>query len=263
MRGRELREALRSGRRVYGTHIISTSARWPAALRQSGLDFVFIDTEHTPIDRAQLSWMCGVYREMGLAPIVRIPSPDPYAACVVQDGGASGVVAPYVETAEQVRELVGATKLRPIKGERLTLALRDQNTLGEALKNYIENRNADAVLMVNVESVPAIQNLDAILSVQGLDAVLIGPHDLSCSLGIPEQYRDPRFDEAVKKIIRRARAKGLGAGIHFSWGSDLEIQWAKAGSNLILHSSDLTLFSETLRRDIGELRHALGDDATK
>jgi 4-hydroxy-2-oxoheptanedioate aldolase len=108
-----------------------------------------------------------------------------------------------------------------------------------------------------------MENLDTILDVPGLDAVQIGPHDLSCSLGIPEQYRDPRFDDAVHEIIRKARQKGVGAGVHFWAGLDLEIRWAEAGGNLVIHSADINLFSETLRRDITELRHALGDDTPR
>ena len=261
MKGRELREALRSGRRVYGTLVVSCSPMWPPVLRQSGIDFVFIDMEHIPRDESVLSWMCCAYREMGLPPIVRIPSPDPFEACKVLDGGASGIIAPYVESADQVRALVGATKLRPLKGERLANALKDINTLEPELKTYLEDRNAGTVLIVNIESVPAMKNLDTILDVPGLDAVQVGPHDLSCSLGIPEQYRDPRFDDAVHEIIRKARQKGVGAGVHFWAGLDLEIRWAEAGGNLVIHSADINLFSETLRRDIAELRRALGDDA--
>jgi 4-hydroxy-2-oxoheptanedioate aldolase len=260
MKGREIRDALRNGRRVYGTHIVSPSSVWLPAVRNAGIDFVFIDTEHAPLDRVIVSWMCGLYREMGIPPIVRIPNPDPYEACKVLDGGAVGVIAPYVETAEQVRDLVGAAKLRPLKGRRLAAALKDPETLEPELRDYLEKRNADNILIVNIESVPAMEKLDAILAVQGLDAILIGPHDLSCSLGIPEQYDRPQFDRAVQKIIKKARAKGIGAGIHFSAGIDLEIQWAKAGGNLILHSSDVTLFGQALRSDIAEMRRALGDD---
>jgi 4-hydroxy-2-oxoheptanedioate aldolase len=261
MRASEFRDALRSGRRVYGTSILSASALWPPEVRRAGLDFVFLDTEHVPRDRETLSWMCRGYRGSGLPPLVRIPSPDPFEAAKVLDGGAAGVIAPYVESAGQVRALVGAVKLRPLKGERLAATLDDPQTLEPELKSYLEDRNANVVLVVNIESVPAMRNLDAILAVDGLDAVLIGPHDLSCSLGIPEQYRDPRFDEAVLEIIRKAREKGIGAGIHFSDGLDLEIRWAKAGANLILHSSDQRLFRETLERDIDEIRSALGDTA--
>ena len=119
MNGREIRPRLHSGERVYGTMIISESPRWPAAVASIGLDFVFIDTEHIAQDRNKLSWMCQLYAALGLAPIVRIPSPDPYLAAMIRDLGAHGVIAPYVESVEQARDLVGAVKYRPLKGERL------------------------------------------------------------------------------------------------------------------------------------------------
>ena len=86
MNGQELSTALRSGKCVYGTAIISPSPHWPKLVRKLNLDFVFIDTEHIAIDRDQLSWMCQTYAGIGLAPLVRIPKPDPYQACMVLDG---------------------------------------------------------------------------------------------------------------------------------------------------------------------------------
>ncbi len=259
MTGRELREALRTGHRVYGTLIVSTSPKWPGVVQGAGADFVFIDTEHIPLDRDRLSWMCHAYRESGLPPVVRIPGPDPYQACQVLDGGACGVIAPYVESAGQVRDLVGAAKLRPLKGQRLAAALAGRTSLEQPLAEYLDARNSDTTLIVNIESVPAMDNLDDICAVDGLDAVLIGPHDLSVSLGIPEQYREPRFDAAVRKIIAKARDHGLGAGIHFWEGLDLEIEWARAGANLIMHSGDILLVGQALARDLAEIRRALGD----
>jgi len=259
MTGRELREALHSGRRVYGTSIIASTPMWPNAIRPAGLDFVFLDTEHIARDRVVLSWMCRAYAAMGLPPLVRIPSPDPYQACVALDDGAAGIIAPYIETAAQVRALAGATKFRPLKGARLEAALENPATLEPELRAYINERCADNVLVVNTESGPSVDNLDEILSVPGLDAVLVGPHDLTCNLGIPEQYRHPKYLEAVHAILTRARAKGLGAGVHFWAGMDLEVAWAKAGGNMIIHSSDITLFSQALKTEVAQLREMLGD----
>ena len=122
-------------------------------------------------------------------------------------------------------------------------------------------RNAGNCLIVNIESTPALEALDAILDVPELDAVLIGPHDLSCSLGIPEQYEHPRFEEAVCSIYRRARAKGVGAGIHFWSAIEREAAWTRAGANLLIHSSDYALFGDALRGDIEALKAAVGDAA--
>src|SRR5215813_6266176 len=140
MNGRELIKALRGGGRVYGTMIVSTSPHWPAAVKSAGADFVFIDTEHIAIDRTQLAWMCQLYRALGLAPFVRIPAPDPYQATVALDNGASGVLAPYVETVEQVRRLRGAVKLRPLKGRVLEEVLSGERELDAESGRYIANR---------------------------------------------------------------------------------------------------------------------------
>ena len=260
MTSQQLRAALRSGRRVYGTLIVSDSPRWPAQVAQIGLDFVFIDTEHIALDRAALSWMCQTYAALGLPPIVRIPSPDPYAATMALDAGAAGIVAPYIETAEQVRALRGAVKLRPLKGARLDAILRGAETPEPALAAYQQAHSAENILVINVESRPALENLDALLAVEGVDAVLIGPHDLSSSLGVPERYDAPVFDVAVREILRRARARGVGAGIHCWMGVPREIAWAReAGLNFFIHSADIIAMKEKLSAEVRELRAALGD----
>ena len=176
------------------------------------------------------------------------------------DGGALGVIAPYVESPEQVRDLVGATRLRPLKGDRLRAALDDRNSMEPELRDYLERRNESTLLIINIESVPAVERLDEILAVNGVDSVLIGPHDLSCSLGIPEQYDHPKFDEAVRRIFETARRHNVGAGIHYWEEIDKEVEWSKAGGNLIMHSADVTLFQKQLKADMNELRMKLGDD---
>jgi 2-keto-3-deoxy-L-rhamnonate aldolase RhmA len=263
MNGREIIQALHDGRRVYSSAMVSTSPLWPNLVKQAGVDFAFVDTEHTPIDRQTLSWICQTYQALGIPPVVRIPSNDPFEACQAMDAGAGGIIGPYLETAEQVRGLVGAVKLRPLKGRRLQDALHDRTTLQPELAQYLEQRNGDKILIVNIESTPAIENLAEICSVPGLDAVLIGPHDLSCSLGIPEQYDHPRFDDAVRTIFRIARQHGVGAGMHFWLSLEREIEWSRAGGNLVMHSSDVATFSRTLKHDIEVLRQTLDCEAGK
>jgi len=256
----EILSRLKKGNRVYGTAILSPSPLWPSAVKKTGADFVFIDTEHTPIDRTTLAQMCHVYKRYGLPPLVRIPTPDPQEARKVLDGGASGILAPYIESPKQVRELVGAVKLRPLKGERLKEALQNQDSLEPELKDYFRDWNQGNFLIINIESTPALERLEQILAEPGLDGVIIGPHDLSISLGLPEKYNDPRFEDAVKKIISKTREKGLSLGIHLSEGAELQIKWAKAGANIIIHSSDIALFQQRLKEDLTEIRRALGEE---
>lgn len=259
MNGKQLGEALRNGKRVYGTLVVSTSPRWADEVGKLGLDFVFIDTEHMPIERETLSWMCHTYRAMNLAPIVRIPSPDPYEACVALDGGACGIIVPYVETVEQVKALRGAVKLRPLKGQKLQEILDGKREMEQELADYVAARNEENVLIINIESKPAVDALDELISVPQLDAVLIGPHDLSCNFDIPEKYRDPLFDQTVRTVAKKARAAGVGAGIHYFWGIDQEIDWCKDGINMLIHSSDMVLFAGTMRNDLKEIKKAIGE----
>lgn len=260
MTGFEIRQALRNGERVYSTAVVGASALWPQALASAGADFVFIDSEHTPVGRESLAWMCRAYSAVGVPPVVRIPSPDPYEASKVMDGGAAGFIAPYIETADQVRALMAVARYRPLKGARVAEAVKNADSLETELRDYLEQRNADTIFITNIESVPAIENLDEILSVGAIDAVLIGPHDLSCSLGIPEKYDHPRFDEAVRTIFSKAREHNTGAGIHFWTNMDQEIEWARtAGGNLMMHSADLRLFGDNLKNEFAQLKTALGD----
>ena len=115
------------------------------------------------------------------------------------------------------------------------------------------------MLILNIESVPALEALDEILAVEGVDAILIGPHDLTSSLGVPEQYDHPAFVKAVNDIICKARERNVGAGIHVIFPEMLEqeIQWAKLGANLIMHSADIIAFQRGMAREIDCIRQSL------
>lgn len=254
-----LKNKLNSGKRIYGCAITSSSAFWARSVKAANLDFVFIDTEHIPLGRETVANMCALYSALGVPPMVRIPSPDPYQACTVLDGGAAAILAPYIETAEQVKGLVGAVKYRPLKGRKLQHIFDGKEKMDEKLENYIANRCKNNLLFINIESQPALDNLPDILSVPGLDGVIIGPHDLSCSIGLPEEYSNPVFEALVSDIINECRQRDLGIGIHLSEEPDKQVFWARKGLNIILHSSDIALFGKVLNQEISSIKTELGD----
>jgi 4-hydroxy-2-oxoheptanedioate aldolase len=254
---------LQNGNRVYGTCFTATGPSWPLSLKKAGLDFAFIDNEHISMNRADLAKLCQVIGSYGISPIVRIPSPDPYLASQAIDAGAVGVVAPYLESVQQVRDLVGAVKYKPLKGEVLERVLKGQETLNDKTRAYVEKVNAGKMVIGNIESVPAMNRLDELLSIQGLDAVFIGPHDLSVSIGHPEEYDHPLFEAAVRKIIQTTRGKGLAIGIHFSLEPERQIKWVKEGVNIIVHSFDIALFTQRLIHDMNIIKRGVGDDVSR
>ncbi len=255
----KLSDKLKAGKTIYGTCITSNAPLWGKAARNAGLDFVFLDTEHVPLERMEVAALCQLYSAMGIVPIVRIPSPDPFRACQMLDAGATGVVAPYIETVEQVLEMVGAIKYRPLKGTRLQNALQSPLTVEPELKQYLENYNRDKLCIINIESIPAVENLDNLLKVSGLDGVFIGPHDLSVNMGLPEMYDHPDFEREVETIIRKCRENNIAVGIHFSESPDRQVKWVKAGANIVIHSSDIAIFSQKLTTDINFIRQSIND----
>ena len=141
MNGAELKETLKGGGRVYGTMIsVSRNPRWIPVLDGVGLDYVIIDTEHNPRSRGELGDFLVMFNTIGVVPIVRIPIPDSHYVTMAVDAGAQGVLAPYCETVEQVREVVAAAKWRPLKGESVDRLVATGEHVSDATKAYLEAR---------------------------------------------------------------------------------------------------------------------------
>jgi 2-keto-3-deoxy-L-rhamnonate aldolase RhmA len=256
MKGRDLVRALNEGEIIYGTCLEGYGQpRWPRYFDQIGLDYVFLDTEHTPQNRETVAWTVQAYAALGIAPLVRIPNVSASLAAQTLDLGTHGIVAPYIETVDQVKEMVGAVKYRPLKGDALEKLLNQKNSLNEKTSNYLTEYNQDAVLWIMIESLAGITELDEMLSIKGIDGVLIGPHDLSVSCGVPEQYEHPRFIESVERVIRLCKEHSISVGIHVSWGDLVyERTWIQKGCNIVLHSSDTFCFASNLARELNALR---------
>jgi len=92
MNGREIIAALHEGRHVFSSAMISPSPLWPSLVKQAGIDFVFIDTEHIPLDRQTLAWICQAYLGLGLPSVVRLPCNDPFEACKALDAGRDTIL---------------------------------------------------------------------------------------------------------------------------------------------------------------------------
>jgi 4-hydroxy-2-oxoheptanedioate aldolase len=261
MVGREFRNALHLGKTVYGTLITSASPRMFDLTVSLGLDFVFFCNEHVFYNPEILGWMCRAFRIAGINPVVRILAPDPFLATQALDAGAGAILAPYVENIEDVYNLVGATKYRPLKGNKLEKILHGEEQPSEELTEYLKSQNKDHTLLINIESPAGVNNLNLFLSVQsidgpGVDGIIIGPHDLSVSYEMPEKYRSKEFLSLSCDIIKKTRSYGIAAGGHSGSGGSLDIQmeWAKAGANIILHSSDILLFADKLLDDMNSIK---------
>lgn len=260
MQGDLFREKLKSGERVYITHIVSPGNPVHAAI-STGLqvDGVFICTEHMPLDRSEVSMMCQFFALHNISPMVRIPHPCPRLAAQALDAGAQGIVVPYVETVEEVKSLVGAVKYRPIKGEILDGWLKGTSKPNDKLQAFFKRFNRHHYLIIGIESVPAIRRLEELVSIDGVDGVFLGPHDITCSMGIPEEYDNPDFVRTVCDVIKRCRKCGVGVGIQTDLAAPQNQVFLDAGMNFMFHLADVIKMRDKMNIEFAALRKAYGD----
>ena len=256
MNGAELKDRVQNGGIVYGTMIsMGRNPRWGSAFSNFGIDYAIIDTEHSPRGRTDVADFIAAFSFSGVVPIVRIPIPDSHYVTMALDAGAQGILAPYCETVEEAKEVVGAAKWRPLKGELLRKAVDSGEFPSQATKEYLEARNRNNVCIVGIESVPAIENLENILKVGGIDAIFVGPNDLSITLGIPDQYDHPDYEAALREIISKCQAAGVPTLMHHQT-VPLTIKWLQEGARFVLYSSDARSMHNAYRDEFGAIKAA-------
>ena len=254
MNGEQLKQKVNSGGIVYGTMIsLGRNPRWSSAFSNFGLDYAILDTEHAARSRSEVADYLAAFRYSGVVPIVRVPIPASHYVTMYLDAGAQGVLAPYCETVEQVKEVVAATKWRPLKGELAEKAVNTGEFPSPATKEYLEDRNRNNVCIIGIESVPAISNLENFLEVDGIDAVFVGPNDLSITLGVPDQYDHPDYEAALREVISKCQAAETPVLIHHQT-VELTQKWLREGARFVLYSSDASTLHNGYRNEFGRIK---------
>ncbi|MBI4582804.1 MAG: 4-hydroxy-3-methylbut-2-en-1-yl diphosphate synthase [Planctomycetes bacterium] len=231
---RKFREKLASGRFCAGASITLSDPAVTEALGKS-VDFFWIDTEHTPLSLESLQAHLIAARAVGVPALVRVPASEVWFIKRVLDTGAQGLIVPQVRSAQEVRRVVEACRYQPL-GDRGFGPRRAFEYGREDVDQYIQAANRDLFVAAQIENVDAYQDLDAILMISGLDSIVIGPYDLSASMGLLGKVTHPQVAEAIAAIIRKAREKGLFVGMgmgpdedHALWAARLGVQWVQCG----------------------------------
>lgn len=254
MDGASLRAKMHGGERVYGTMTsFVRNPRWAGVYGRLGFDYVIVDTEHSPGSRAEVADLAAAFAWAGVCPIIRVPTTEPHETLKGLDAGYHGVLVPYCETADEVRAVVAAARMRPLKGAQYERVRDGSAKLNDATAQYLASRNADKVLIIGIESIDAINNLEKILEVDGIDAIFIGPNDLSITLGIPDEFSNPKFIEAYQYIVDTAQKRGIPAGGHL-FNAELVNYWMDKGSRFILFSSDANALQEGYRHTLNKIK---------
>lgn len=181
-------------------------------MAKSGFDWLTIDMEHSAITLNIAQDMIRVIDLCGVSPLVRVGHNQPNIIKRVMDAGAHGVIVPMVNSRQEAENAVRAVKYPPIGFRGVGLARAQQ--YGQDFEGYREWNQDNSVVIVQVEHIDSVNNLEEILSVDGVDGFIVGPYDLSGSLGIPGQFDHPDVLKALQRIKRVADEKNALAGFH-------------------------------------------------
>jgi 2-dehydro-3-deoxyglucarate aldolase/4-hydroxy-2-oxoheptanedioate aldolase len=254
----KFRSKLDAGRFCLGPGISFSDPAVVEALCPS-VDFLWIDLEHSPISLESLSGHLIAARAGGAPALVRVPSLEVGWIKRVLDTGAEGIIVPQIRSAAEVRTVVAACRYPPL-GTRGYGPRRPSNYGRNGGAEYIAEANKELFVSVQIEAVEAVQELDAILAVPGLDCVVVGPQDLSGSMGLLGQIQHPTVMETISHIVTKARRAGRYVGMGVGHNEEFVCQAARMGVHWVQCGGDFSFLVAFADQLYGRVRKLLADE---
>ena len=244
------RSRLVSGEKLLGTMVTLPVPAVAEMLAGVGFDWLFIDGEHGPLETGDI---LGILQAVGdrAACVVRVPVAEEVPIKKVLDLGATGVIAPQVNTAEQAEHVVRCARYAPAGARGVGLARA--HGYGMRFQQYLNSANDEVAVIVQAEHARAVENIESIVQVEGVDAVLVGPYDLSASLGKLGQLDDPAVTAAIDHVTETCRAAGMPLG-YFGVTADAVRPYVERGYTLIVAGVDTLLLGGAAENLLSQLR---------
>ena len=208
--------------------------------RTAGFDTLYVDLEHSSFSLETCGQICMAALEAGIAPFVRVPANTPDYVTRVLEGGALGVIAPHIRSAQEAREVVKAAKFPPL-GERSNASgLPHLHYRSFPVAEAFAALNDATMVIVQFESAAALDKAEEIVAVDGVDMVLVGLNDMLADWGLAGEYDHPRVREAYGKIIAACRKHGKHCGVGgLATRPDLVAEFVKMGARYVSTGTDI------------------------
>jgi len=256
MRVNQTRERLARGETVFGCGLqVYRSPEIARTFAAAGFDYVFIDMEHGAFDLETVQDMIKASIEAGITPIVRVCELL-YSLCArLLDAGAQGIILPRVEEPAVLKEALSWLRFPPMgrRGYGVNPTMIGYETRG--FQEIIEHQNRNNLAVVQFESTIAVERADELLSTPGLDVIMVGPADLSISLGVPGQFEHPLLVSTVERLIEKCNRHGVVPGIQVRSVAMAKF-WAERGMRFVGAGGEHGLLLEKAREAVGQLRAA-------
>lgn len=241
-----LKEKLRQNQLTLGSWVTLGHPSIAEILAMAGYDWLVVDMEHTTISIEQAGELIRVIDLCGVAPLVRLTSNHPDQIKRVMDAGAHGIVVPMVNSVADAERAVAATRYAP-RGTRGVGLARAQK-FGPGFQDYLQWQKDGPVVIVQIEHQDALPHLEAIFSVPGVDGFIIGPYDLSCSMGMSGEFDRPEFKAAMQQILATGLRMNFPAGLHIVEPDPARLaQVIQEGYRFIAYSVDVRMLDVAAR----------------
>jgi len=237
----EIRGRLRNGGRSIGSWMQLPHASIAEIMGQAGYDWVAVDMEHGSVAPHQLPDLFRALELGGTLPLARLAQGTTKDCKQALDAGAGGVIVPMVESAQQLSDVRDVCRWPP--AGRRGVGFSRANLFGKHFDAYRDEAQAP-LLVAMIEHIRAADSLDEILQVDGLDAILIGPYDLSASMGLTAQFDHPGFNEVMERIRVHTNRRQVACGIHVVAPSVQQLQQRIAeGYRFLAYSIDAVMLN--------------------
>jgi len=222
-------------------------------MAKANYDWLVIDLEHSSISIDKAGDLIRTIDLCGVPPLVRLTSNDANQIKRVMDAGAHGIVVPMIKNQVEAEYAVSATRYAP-QGSR-GVGLGRAQGFGAEFKKYLKWQTNGPVVIAQIEHIDAIENLEAIISVPGIDGIIIGPYDLSCSMGIPGQFENDYFISIMRDIQKTGAKMNIPTGIHIV-EPDMKLlkKSIKDGYNFIAYSVDIRMLDVSSREAVKSVK---------
>lgn len=252
----KLKQKMIQGESVVGTFFQVGGTTAVECLGISGMDFLIIDTEHGPFDvESSMNFILSAELK-GITPLVRVEDSSRSSILKMLDIGAKGVVVPNIETVDEVKKIVEYGKNYPIgkRGfEHTRVADYGFADFANDINEYFRISNENTLILPQCETQGCLDNIEEIVNIDGVDGIFIGPYDLSIGMGIPGQFTEPDFANAIYRILKACKDAEKFAFI-YSPDSKTAKKYLADGFNGVAITTDITVYINGFRSIVNEVR---------
>jgi 2-keto-3-deoxy-L-rhamnonate aldolase RhmA len=253
MRANPVKQKLLRDEVSIGPMLMSTDPHVVGIMAEAGYDHVMPDLEHTSLTLRELETVVRAADAAGIVPLVRVPGPTKPDILSVLETGVRGIMVPMVESPEEAEMVVQAARYGPVGRRGIFYLGYNSGYTGIPPVEHFRSCNDELLIILQIESGRGVERAGEIAAVPGVDCLLIGPGDLSQSLGVPWEFEHPAVWDAIRRTFHATRLAGKIAGI-MPAGADYGHRCVEEGARLLLWGPDLALLQRAAREDAAMLR---------